>query len=92
MPWPKISNLAALVHDRSILGTFETWSRLGGLYAINAPLSPLIRYVTRNVDLFHISNQIQEDARAARTPVTATLPRYDLLDHAGTPYARKRAS
>ena len=71
VPLPAISTLAPLVHDRSILGKLETWRRLGSLYAINAPLSPLIRYATRKVDVFHVSNQIRKMPERAR--VTATL-------------------
>jgi glycosyltransferase involved in cell wall biosynthesis len=71
VPLPEISSLAPLVHDRSILGTLETWRRLASLYAINAPLSPVIGYVTRKVDVFHVSNQIRR--MPERALVTATL-------------------
>ena len=74
IPLPDISLSAPLVHDRSVLGSLETWRRLGLLYAINAPLSPLIGLMTRKLDVFHISNQIRKFPR--RTRVTATL--YDM--------------
>jgi alpha-1,3-rhamnosyl/mannosyltransferase len=71
VPLPDVSRSAPLVHDRSILGSLETWWRLGTLYAINAPLSPIIGLVTKNLDVFHASNQIRK--LPGRIRVTATL-------------------
>lgn len=71
IPVPDISVSAPLVHDRSVLDSLGTWPRLGLLYAINAPLSPLIGLMTRKLDVFHVSNQIRKFP--ARTRITATL-------------------
>src|ERR1700679_3393127 len=68
---PDISDSVSLGHDRSVLDSLETWPRLGLLYAINAPLSPLIGLMTRRLDVFHVSNQIRRFP--ARTRITATL-------------------
>ncbi len=71
IPLPEVSSAGTLAHDRSVLGSLATWSRLAMLYATNAPGSPLIDFRTRGMDVFHASNQTRRLPK--RTPVTATI-------------------
>ena len=89
IPLPDIPLSAPLVHDRSLLGSLETWPRLGLLGAINAPLSPIIGFMTRKLDVFHVSNRYQKISRADACHRDAA--RHDLLDPAGVAYRGQRA-
>jgi len=78
LTFPRISKLAALNHERSILSPAQTYPRLAVLYAANLlPALPLLRWMTASVDVFHVSTQIWNPPR--NTKLTATI--HDMTGH-----------
>src|SRR5437763_8095442 len=62
------------VHNRSVLGTWETLARIALLHAANGSPIPLLNLAGGNLDLFHASHQLLRPPR--NTKITATL--YDM--------------
>ena len=78
LTFPRISKLAPLNHERSILSPARTYPRLALLYAANLlPAAPLLRWMTASVDVFHVSTQIWNPPR--NTKLTATI--HDMTGH-----------
>jgi glycosyltransferase involved in cell wall biosynthesis len=78
LTFPRINKLAALNHERSILGPAQTYPRLALLYAANLlPALPLLRWMTAKVDVFHVSTQIWHPPK--NTKLTATI--HDMTGH-----------
>ncbi|HEX4593970.1 MAG TPA: glycosyltransferase family 1 protein [Bryobacteraceae bacterium] len=78
LTFPRISKLAALNHERSILSPAQTYPRLALLYAANLlPAVPLLRWMTSGVDVFHVSTQIWHPPK--NTKLTATI--HDMTGH-----------
>jgi glycosyltransferase involved in cell wall biosynthesis len=72
LTFPRISKLAALNHERSILSPAQTYPRLALLYAANLlPMLPVLRWMTAGADVFHVSTQIWDPPR--NTKLTATI-------------------
>jgi alpha-1,3-rhamnosyl/mannosyltransferase len=62
----------ALDHEKSILSPSETYRRLALLYLINTTAgAPVLRWMTRKADVFHISNQIRKPPKKIK--ITATI-------------------
>jgi alpha-1,3-rhamnosyl/mannosyltransferase len=74
LTFPKIDNLAALNHERSMVSPTRTFYQLGMLYAANRMPLPLLDWTIPRVDVFHASNQVRNPPKKAR--LTATI--YDL--------------
>jgi len=70
--FPFLGDLSQLTHERSVLTPSETWLRLAMLYAANAPGAPLLDWVSRNADIFHVSNQLRRNI-PKRRKITATV-------------------
>lgn len=68
--FPMLDRLAALDHERSIFPTSETYPRLGMVFLSNLGL-PLLHWMTRKADVFHVSNQIRNPPKKVR--LTATI-------------------
>src|SRR6266404_6429700 len=62
------------VHERSVLGRWETLSRLALLHAANHSPVPFLNAAGARLDLFHASHQLLRPPR--NTKITATL--YDM--------------
>lgn len=60
-----------LDHERSVLGSWSTWSRLAALHSVNIGGTHAIDTVCRGYDVFHASNQVRSAPRKVR--LTATL-------------------
>jgi glycosyltransferase involved in cell wall biosynthesis len=76
--FPRISKLAALNHERSILSPAQTYPRLALLYVANLiPAVPLLQWMTAGVDVFHVSTQIRNPPK--NTKLTATI--HDMTGH-----------
>ena len=72
LTFPRISQLAPLNHERSILSPAQTYPRLALLYLANlVPAVPLLGWMTAGVDVFHVSTQIRHPPR--KTKLTATI-------------------
>jgi len=72
LTFPRISKLAPLNHERSILSPAQTYSRLALLYMANlVPALPLLQWMTARVDVFHVSTQIRHPPK--NTTLTATI-------------------
>lgn len=72
LTFPRLGRLNALDHERSILSPFETYRRLALLYTINTSAgAPLMRWMTRKADVFHVSNQIRKPPKKVK--LTATI-------------------
>jgi glycosyltransferase involved in cell wall biosynthesis len=74
LTFPPLDHLAALDHERSILPAAQTYSRLALLYLSNIPGIPILKWMARNADVFHVSNQIRRPPNKIR--LTATV--YDM--------------
>jgi alpha-1,3-rhamnosyl/mannosyltransferase len=68
-PW--VGATGPLDHERSVLGAWPTFWRLGLLYALNAPANPGLDILASRADLFHATNQLRRPIRRAR--LTATI-------------------
>jgi glycosyltransferase involved in cell wall biosynthesis len=78
LTFPRIEKLPVLNHERSILSPAQTYPRLALLYAANLlPALPLLRWMTANVDVFHVSTQIWYPP--GNTKLTATI--HDMTGH-----------
>ena len=72
LTFPRLGRLNALDHERSILSPFETYRRLALLYTINTSVGvPVMRWMTRKADVFHVSNQIRKPPKKVK--LTATI-------------------
>ncbi len=71
LPFPWLRELGPLVHEGSTRGAWETIPRIALLFFLNLPGNPAADWLTANLDVFHLSNQIRKRPRHAR--VTATL-------------------
>ena len=70
--FPRLGRMSPLDHERSILSPFETYRRLGLLYMINTSAgAPMMRWMTRKADVFHVSNQIRKPPKKVK--LTATI-------------------
>src|SRR5258708_34516074 len=70
--FPRLGRMSPLDHERSILSPFETYRRLGLLYMINTSAgAPVMRWMTRKADVFHVSNQIRKPPKKVK--LTATI-------------------
>jgi glycosyltransferase involved in cell wall biosynthesis len=74
LTFPKIDNLAALNHERSMVSPARTFYQLGMLYTANRVPLPLLDWTIPRVDIFHASNQVRNPPK--KTRLTATI--YDL--------------
>ena len=73
LTFPRLDHLAPLNHQRSILTPSQTFSRLALLHLLNR--APIVgKWITREADVFHVSNQIRNPPRGVQ--LTATI--YDL--------------
>src|SRR5450755_1355560 len=66
--FPYLDQPGALIHDRSTLSSAQTYPRIAALHLAN---SGLVDWLTRDADIFHMSNQVRRFP--ARPKVTATL-------------------
>lgn len=71
LTFPRFNKLAALNHERSMLGPAQTYSQLGLVYLANLQSLPLLNWMTPKVDVFHASNQVRNPPRKAK--LTATI-------------------
>ena len=69
--FPRLTNLAALNHERSILSPAQTYARLAMLYLANVPGLPVLTWAASKADVFHVSNQIRNPPRKVK--LTATV-------------------
>src|SRR5258706_646945 len=70
--FPRLGRMSPLDHEKSILTPFETYRRLGLLYMINTSAgAPMMRWMTRKADVFHVSNQIRKPPKKVK--LTATI-------------------
>lgn len=74
LTFPRIDNLSALDHERSMVSPARTIYQLGMLYAANRAPLPVLDWAIPRVDVFHASNQVRNPPR--KTRLTATI--YDL--------------
>jgi alpha-1,3-rhamnosyl/mannosyltransferase len=75
MTFPRLEEMPALNHERSILGPVRTHVHLARVYLANvAPRLPLLKWTMPRADLFHVSNQLRDPPRDIK--LTATL--YDM--------------
>ncbi len=70
--FPYIGNLGGLMHEGSMLSRASTVPRLALLYAVNAPGNPMLEWIARKADVFHVSNQLRRNI-PKRVRVTATV-------------------
>lgn len=79
-PW--MPSGRTLNHERSILGPWATFWRLGMLYSVNAPANPLLDFLAGRFDVFHATNQLRRPIRHAQLTATVhdltalTLPEF----------------
>lgn len=71
LPFPFLDRYGRLNHEGSLLTRWQTWPRLAALYAANIPGSPLLDWVCRSADVFHVSNQVRRPP--SRVRLTATI-------------------
>lgn len=69
--FPFLDRFGELTHERSVLSPLATYPRLALLYFVNIPGNPAIDWVSANVDVFHVSNQIRN--APSKTRLTATI-------------------
>ncbi|MGH9667418.1 MAG: glycosyltransferase family 4 protein [Bryobacteraceae bacterium] len=69
--FPFLDRYGRLDHQGSLLTRWQTLPRLASLYAANLPGIPLLDWVSRRVDVFHVSNQVRRPPRRVR--LTATI-------------------
>src|SRR6185437_10084948 len=70
--FPFLGQYGGLNHESSLLTRRRTLPRLAALYAVNLlPGNPLLDWVCRDIDVFHVSNQVRRPPRRAR--LTATI-------------------
>jgi glycosyltransferase involved in cell wall biosynthesis len=72
--FPALHDIGTLNHERSVMTSAETLSRLALIHFLNIRSNPTINVFTRGVDVFHASNLIRNIPR--RPKLTATI--YDL--------------
>src|SRR5215472_1715730 len=78
LTFPRISKLAPLQHERSILTPAQTYPQLALPYLANlVPAIPLLRLMAAGVDVFHVSTQIWHPPK--NTKLTATI--HDMTGH-----------
>ena len=70
--FPYIGAFGGLMHEGSMLSRAATVPRLALLYAVNAPGNPMLEWIARRADIFHVSNQLRRNI-PKRTRVTATV-------------------
>ncbi len=70
-PFPFLDTLGPLTHEASTLPPSATLPRIALLFFLNLPANPTLSWLTRRLDVFHLSNQIRQLPRRARA--TATL-------------------
>ena len=71
LTFPRLANLGALNHERSILTPAQTYSRLAVLYLSNVAWLPVLNWIASKADVFHVSNQIRHAPKKVK--LTATL-------------------
>ena len=71
LTFPRLANLGALNHERSILTPAQTYSRLAVLYLSNVAWLPVLNWIASKADVFHVSNQIRHAPK--KVQLTATL-------------------
>ena len=69
--YPFIDTPGALHHDRSMLGSAGTYSRIAVLHGVNRILPSAIDWAIGDVDIFHTSNQVWALPKKAK--ISATL-------------------
>ena len=74
LTFPALDRLPDLNHERSVLSDAETYARLGLLFLANIPALPILPWMTRKADVFHVSNMIRNPPK--RIKLTATI--YDM--------------
>src|SRR5947209_3260962 len=72
--FPFMKGAGNIAHENSVLGTIDTLSRLGLLYAANVCPFPLLNWFTPQSDIFHASHQVWNPPRKSR--LTSTI--YDM--------------
>src|SRR5260370_33246635 len=70
LTFPRFDRLNAINHERSMLGPAQTYYQFGRVYLANSGL-PILNWMTKNVDVFHVSNQIRNPPRNVK--ITATI-------------------
>src|SRR5260370_16478530 len=70
LAFPLLRKLGVLNHERSILSSAATYPRLALLYFANIPGSPVLNWMAKKVDVFHVSNQIRNPPRNTRLSAT----------------------
>ncbi len=74
LTFPALDRLPDLNHERSVLSDAETYARMGLLFLANIPALPILPWMTRKADVFHVSNMIRNPPK--RIKLTATI--YDM--------------
>lgn len=69
--FPFVNSFGPLEHERSVLPRPATWLRLGLLYGVNLPGSPLLDWMAARAGIVHLTNQVRRPAR--RAALTATI-------------------
>lgn len=69
--FPFVNSPGPLEHERSVLPRPATWLRLGLLYGVNVPGSPLLDWMAAGAGVVHLTNQVRRMVR--RAAVTATV-------------------
>ncbi|HLJ45639.1 MAG TPA: glycosyltransferase family 1 protein [Bryobacteraceae bacterium] len=70
--FPYVGAFGGLMHEGSMLSRAATIPRLALLYAVNFPGNPMLEWIARRADIFHVSNQLRRNI-PKRTRVTATV-------------------
>src|SRR5712692_106212 len=65
LTFPRFKRFDALNHERSMLGPAQTYYQLGLLYLANSGL-PILNWLTKDVDVFHVSNQTRRPPRSVK--------------------------
>ena len=69
-PW--LDANGSFTHEHSVLSAPATYPRLAFLYLANFPCNPLLSWITSQVDIFHVSNQLRRNI-PKRVRITATI-------------------
>jgi len=72
--FPFLDGRGTFTHEGSVLGSADTWTRLGLLHSANLCPYPILDWFTPAADVFHTSHQLQHPPR--KTRLTSTI--YDL--------------
>ena len=67
---PRFNRLDALNHERSMLAPAQTYRQLGLLFLANRGF-PVLNWMAKKVDVFHVSNMIHDPPRSST--ITATI-------------------